>query len=198
LAKAQVLKKLDIKWTQGIALEFDEEQLRAGGSAAAIPFNRLITEIDNALRAVGRRVWLILDRLDEIVFGDEERENLVLKGLLLAFRDVCDFPNTRVKIFLRDDVYDRVTSVGHFPALTHVRNKADHNEETLRQVLGDQWENLLPRLQRVGFLYRRFRKGIQVWTIPFLYSFALDVTREAAFELDSNFDEEEDVESYQV
>lgn len=341
LSKARKLKNLDIKWLEGISFEFDESQLKAGGNAIAIPFNNLISRINNALGQVNKRVWLILDRLDEIVLGDEERENIVLKGLLLAFRDMCDFPNARIKIFLRDDVYNRVTAIGHFPALTHVRSKAtvpikweledlrhlvirrllanqsileylnvnasdiqssedrkriyyslfpekvdkgraaegfkwvvdritdgndiatprdllsvidtarqyqieqmerealeipehkiftedtlrksvrkvakdnletrifaeypdlrepilafsskkaDHNDETLSQILGDAWESILPRLKRVGFLFRRTRKGVQVWTIPFFYSFALDVTRGAAFELGSNDGEDE-------
>lgn len=341
LAKARALKNIEINWTKGIALEFDEAKLRAGGSASAIPFNRLINDINNALEAVGKRIWLILDRLDEIVLGDEERENLVLKGLLLAFRDVCDFRNARVKIFLRDDVYSRVTSIGHFPALTHVRSKAagpikweledllhlvvrrllinpgvlellkrqnettqstqerreiyyqlfpskvdkgrssegfkwitdriadangvatprdllsvveaarqfqieqiereslhlpgnqffteetlrksvrkvsednlstrifaeypdlrnpilsfsgskaDHNDDTLQNILGEQWEDLLLRLQRVGFLSKRTRKGIPVWTIPFFYSYALDITRGFAFDPNDDGDDDD-------
>lgn len=338
LAKARALKNLKINWKQGFELEFNETQLRAGGTVLAIPFNRIVELIDKALKDEGKRVWLILDRLDEIVLGDEERENIVLKGLLLAFRDVSDFRNARVKIFLRDDVYNRVTSIGHFPALTHVRSKssapikweledllhllirrltanesilnilnvgndeiqtaqqrrevyyklfpekvdkgraaegfkwivdritdgngvatprdllsvidaarqfqieqlerdfltlpgshiftedtlrrsvrkvakdnletrifaeypdlrqpilsfeggkADHNDDTLKEILGDPYSTLLQRLQRVGFLYRRTRKGVQVWTIPFFYSFALDVTRGAAFDLESESD----------
>ncbi len=69
--------------------------------------------------------------------------------------------------------------------------KADHNPETLKELLGEKYEALLPRLQRVGFLFRRTRKGLQVWTIPFFYSFALDVTRGAAFDLELELEEED-------
>lgn len=343
LSKAQKLKNLELKWKEGVSFEFDESKLQAGKNAISIPFNSLIGQINDALNKNNKRVWLILDRLDEVVLGDEERENIVLKGLLLAFRDMCDHKNARIKIFLRDDVYDRVTSIGHFPALTHVRSKAtapirweledlrhlvvrrllsnkpivqyldldgddaptseerkrifynlfpdkidkgrsaegfkwivdritdgngtatprdllsvidtarqyqieqlereslelpqkrlftedtlrksvrkvardnletrifaeypdlrssiqafengkaDHNDETLRAVLGSEWESITPRLQRVGFLFRRTRKGVQVWTIPFFYSFALDVTRGAAFDLDSTDEDEDDL-----
>ena len=124
LAKARALKKLEVKWTSGLSLEFNEKELKAGGSAGAIPFNELSDKIDAQLAFAKKRVWLILDRLDEIILGDEERENVVLKGLLLAYRDMSDYTNARVKVFLRDDVYDRVTSLGHFPALTHIRSKA--------------------------------------------------------------------------
>ncbi|PZV00239.1 MAG: hypothetical protein DCF32_17870 [Leptolyngbya sp.] len=344
ISKARKLKNLEIKWLEGVSFEFSEESLQAGGSAVAIPFNDLMRQINSALSQVKKRVWLILDRLDEIVLGDEERENIVLKGLLLAFRDMCDYPNARIKIFLRDDVYNRVTSIGHFPALTHVRSKAtvpirweledlrhlvilrflanhsieeylksknidaqtsdgrkniyyylfpekidkgraaegfkwivdritdgndiatprdllsvvdtarqyqieqmeresleipgerlftedtlkksvrkvakdnletrvfaeypdlrqsisafsgqkaDHNNDTLKSILGDNWEDILLRLERVGFVYSRTKKGVPVWTIPFFYSFALGITRGSAFDLGSTdlVDEDED------
>jgi hypothetical protein len=332
ISKARALRRLDLKWKEGIFFEFDEVSLMAGGSELAIPFNDLMTQIDNSLKEVGKKVWLVLDRLDEIVLGDEEKENRVLKGLLLAFREMCDYENAKIKIFLRDDVYNRVTSIGQFPALTHVRSKAtvpirweledlrhlivrrllanelikervgntdvlshtsadrkriyylffpekvdqgrsaegfkwivdritdgngistprdllsvvdtarqyqieqinrdslnlpgdqlftedtlrksvrkvakdnletrifaeypdlkdhirafenrkaDHNQESLKNILGDNWQTILERLKNVGFLYKRTRKGIDVWTVPFFYSFALDIKRGAEFD----------------
>ncbi len=315
-------------------MEFSDDILRAGGSVSAIPFNDLFQQIDAAVQSAGFRVWLILDRLDEIVLGDEDRENVVLKGLLLAYRDISDYANLRSKIFLRDDVYSRVTDTGHFPGLTHIRSrasrpikwdvedllhlvvkrlltnqaiidiiditddsvknseqrrkvfyalfpekvdkgraaegfkwicdrisdgndvatprdllsvldeartlqvtqnqredlelsgmqiftedtirksvkavaevnlqtkiyaeypdlepmikkfagsKADHNEETLVGLLGSDWERIVKRLERVGFIYRRTRSNTQMWTIPFFYSSALDIKRGAGFELE--------------
>lgn len=315
--------------------------LAAGGSSAAIPFNELMGNIDELLHASKKRVWLVLDRLDEIVLGNEERENCVLKGLLLAYRDVSDYGSAKVKIFLRDDVYDRVTSVGAFPALTHVKSKAagpirwensdllhllvrrlvenssvrsivgadagsirfatqrrdvfyrlfpaqvdkgraaetfdwivdrvrdgngvatprdlisvveaarifqledfarspsatidgaffledalrkavrkvskdnletriyaeypdlrpviekfrggkaDHNEETLSGLLGKDWAKEVEQLSRIGFLYRRNRREIEMWTIPFFFSFGLGVTRGAAFEMQGGTPDDE-------
>jgi hypothetical protein len=332
LAKARALKQLNVEWLKGLSLDFSDEALRAGGTAAAIPFNDLMNAINALLVGAGIRIWLVLDRLDEIILGDEARENIVLKGLLLAYRDYSDYTQLRVKIFIRDDVYSRVTSLGHFPALTHVRSraagpiqwsiedllhlvvrrllvnedvtdllavdpneirssedrklvfyslfpekvdkgraaegfkwifdrivdgngvatprdllsvfdearmiqveqieregielpgdqlftedtlrravrvvaeqnlstrifaeypdlvepikaftrgKADHNEETLAEILGPGYQHILLRLERVGFLYRRMRNGINMWTVPFFYSFALDIRRGAAFE----------------
>lgn len=343
MAKARALRSLEVKWTDGISLQFEESALRAGGSAAAIPFNDMMTAIDGLLQKTGRRVWLILDRLDEIVLGNEARENSVLRGLLLAYRDVSDWQNFKVKIFLRDDVYDRVTSTAGFPALTHVKSKAagpirwenadllhllvrrlvenesvsalveanaesirfpkernhvfyrlfpekvdkgraaetidwivdrirdgnyvatprdlisvvdaarvfqleefarapsgtidgplfledsirkavrkiskenletriyaeypdlrkviekfrggkaDHNEETLAKLLGDTWSDDLARLVRVGFMYRRNRSGIEMWTIPFFFSFGLEVTRGAAFEIAGSPSDEDEL-----
>lgn len=343
MAKARALKKISLEWTKGISVDFDPALLVAGDSAAAIPFNALFQRINDCLEKTGNRIWLVLDRLDEIVLSNEHLENLVLKGLLLAFRDISDYPYARVKIFLRDDVYSRVTENGHFPALTHVRSraagpikwdhedllhllvrrivenkglleylcvekeavndakeraeiyyaifprkvdkgraaegikwvvdritdgndvatprdllsvfeaaktfqlevlrknpshkgdsliqedalrravrkiakdnletrifaeypdlrpvlerfrngKADHNLETLEKTMGIISEDLLKRLQRIGFLYRRNRKGVEMWTIPFFFSYALEATRGAAFDIPPGvkLDEEDD------
>jgi len=322
-------------------MKFDPALLRAGASAAAIPFNDLLNDLDAELGQLGKRVWLLLDRLDEIVLGEETRENIVLKGLLLAFRDLSDRKNCRIKLFLRDDVYTRVTTTGHFPALTHVNSraagpiqwseeellhlvvrrleasdavreywgkkvniaspewrreffytlfpskidkgraaegfkwildritdgngvvtprdllsvidrartlqiqqmqrdnvelpgtllftedvirqsvkkvardnlqtrifaeypdlrsdirafengKADHNDETLKSILGEDWKTRLERLERIGFMYRRKRENTQMWTIPFFYTNAIDARRGAAFELADDKEEGND------
>ena len=341
IAKAKALKNLEVKWTEGVTFDFDDGLLKAGGSAVGIPFNEIIQSINDLLADEKKRVWLILDRLDEIVLGDEARENAVLRGLILAYRDLSDWQNLKVKIFLRDDVFERVTSVGGFPALTHVKSKtagpikwevqdllhllvrrlvespdvanfvgagaqaikfqgerykvfyrlfpekvdkgraadsidwiidrlrdgnrvatprdlinavdsarvfqledfnreppqsldgplfsedairrsvrkiskdnletriyaeypglrviiekfrggkADHNEVTLAALLGEEWAVALSQLLRIGFMYKRTRSGVDMWTIPFFFSFGLDVTRGAAFEMAGSNDDDD-------
>jgi len=65
-------------------------------------------------------LWLMVDRLDEVFPRRSEVERKALRGLLrttTAFRD----SRLRIKIFLRDDIFDSITDVsGGFPALTHV------------------------------------------------------------------------------
>lgn len=72
------------------------------------------------------------------------------------------------------------------------RGKADHNLSTLTEKLGAQVDELLPRLERIGVIYQRNRKGVEMWTFPFLFSYALDITRGAAFSLPSGTSDEED------
>lgn len=342
IAKARALKSLNIKWTEGIQFEFDEKLTNSNYTHLSIPFNEILLEIDGLLIKNNKKVWIVLDRLDEIIIGDPKVENLVLKGLLLAYRDLSDLSNTKIKIFLRDDVYNRVTTLGHFPALTHIRSKAtrpidwsledllhfvvrrllqnrpirdliglsssnaqvehrreifykifpakidrgkaaegfkwivdrikdgnevatprdllsvlerartiqlekierdnivplekllfdedsvrsavreiakdnletrifaeypdlrnnilrfkggkaDHNENTLKETLEDGYsKELIERLQAIGFIYQRERKGHRVWTIPFFYSFALDIKRGAAFDIGEDVDDEDE------
>ena len=342
IAKARALKKLGINWKDGIQFEFDNEALLSGHSYVVVPFNEIFSRLDRFMQAKNKRIWIVFDRLDEIIIGNEQLEAVVLKGLLFAYRDVSDLQNIGIKIFLRDDVYYRVTRLGHFPALTHIRSKAtqpirwaledllhlvvrrlvenepirelvglrnlsiapdrrrrvfytifpeqidkgraaegfkwivdrikdgndiatprdllsvfdrartsqlerierdavlppdkrlfdadpirsavklvaqenletrifaeypdlrapilqfgdgkaDHNDETLRGILGEYYNNdLVERLKSIGFIYQRERKGHKVWTIPFFYSFALDVKRGFAFDIGEDLDEGKD------
>ncbi|HET9502540.1 MAG TPA: hypothetical protein VFO93_03290 [Hymenobacter sp.] len=334
--KARHFNKVEVK-VDSLGVEFnapDNPNKAANTTTIVIPFNELFTELSSIIELYQFRIWIILDRLDEIVLGDEDRENTILKGLLLAYRDISDHKILRTKIFLRDDVYLRVTDTGHFPALSHInsrasnpiswensdllelfvkrlltnseivkivhvdnntqinsaqreeifyklfprkidrgraadgfkwicdriadgnlvvtprdllsvfaqakvfqvrqnqrdnveladsilfssetirkavkatstsnletriypeypdlkekiklfeRGKADHNESSLREILGSDWLNIIKRLERIGFIYKRSKKNTEIWTIPFFYSFALDITRGASFKLD--------------
>ena len=64
------------------------------------------------------KIWLMLDRLDEVFPHRSSIELNGLKGLLKAAYNFTD-PNLRIKIFLRDDILDYLTE-GGFTALTHV------------------------------------------------------------------------------
>lgn len=327
--KANTFSKANVNST-GIELEFSSQNKR-NEEVNTIPFNNLFSSLSSIVSNYNFRIWVILDRLDEIVLGDEHKENIILKGLLLAYRDISDYRNLRTKIFLRDDVYLRVSDTGHFPALSHInsratnpiawetddllelvikriltnlqiakmvgvdnkkqinseerkeifyklfpkkidqgraadgfkwicdrisdgnaiitprdllsvlgqarsfqirqnqrdsidlvdnllfttdsirkavkatsvsnletriypeypdlkekiklfeRGKADHNDQSLKDVLGEGWAATTKRLERIGFLYKRTKKGIDIWTIPFFYSFALEITRGSSF-----------------
>ncbi|MDO7883919.1 P-loop ATPase, Sll1717 family [Hymenobacter cheonanensis] len=331
--KARSISKADIKVDEvEIGAEFKSHNSKNHtNELIIIPFNDLYKKLSEIASKYQFRVWIILDRLDEIVLGDEDKENIILKGLLLAYRDISDYKTLRAKIFLRDDVYLRVGDTGHFPALTHInsratspiswelndllelvvkrlltnkdiakltstksnvqmnsvdrekvfyslfpkkidqgraadgfkwicdrlsdgngivtprdllsviekaksfqirqnqrdnvelpesllfttdsirkavksisnsnletriypeypdlkskiklfeRGKADHNDLALEELLGQDWLYIAKRLERIGFLYKRRKSGVDIWTIPFFYSFALEITRGSNF-----------------
>jgi hypothetical protein len=77
--------------------------------------------IKSILEKHGIRIWIMLDRLDEVFPHRSEIEMNGLKGLLKsAYNFSCE--NLRIKIFLRDDVLDFVSSDG-FTALTHITDR---------------------------------------------------------------------------
>lgn len=89
-----------------------------------IPFSELFERLDRILKAGGLRVWLLLDRLDEAFPGKPTLEARALRSLLYAFKDTLGLSQIRVKIFIRDDIYQRVTQSEGFAALTHIGDRA--------------------------------------------------------------------------
>ena len=64
----------------------------------------------------------MIDRLDD-AFPDRTPEStLILKALFYAYKDICMYDGFKMKIFIRDDIFDEITSNG-FTSLTHVASK---------------------------------------------------------------------------
>ncbi|MDD5431844.1 MAG: hypothetical protein PHO70_02525 [Candidatus Omnitrophica bacterium] len=81
-------------------------------------FKDLIVEI---LKKNNIRIWIMLDRLDEIFLHRSVTEKYGLRGLLRAAYNFSD-PFLRVKIFLREDILDYLASDG-FAAMTHIADR---------------------------------------------------------------------------
>lgn len=76
------------------------------------------------LRRQKIRIWLMIDRLDEVFPRRSIEEDHGLKGLLKTSYNLSS-PELRVKVFLRDDIIDQLAnSAGGFTALTHVMDRA--------------------------------------------------------------------------
>lgn len=95
---------------------------------------------DAALGTAGLIVWLALDRLDEAFAAHTSAlEANGLRGLLRAFNDLLGFSHIKLKIFVRDDVFQRVTLTGRpFPGLNLVGPEVDlswRTEELLDLIM---------------------------------------------------------------
>lgn len=103
-------------------------------------FPRYISEVKDSLEAIlakcNLQLWLMVDRLDEIFPRRSETETRALRGLLKCSR-IFSTGNTRVKIFLRDDIFEQITSTPEgFTALTHITaRKADSLRWSEDQIL---------------------------------------------------------------
>lgn len=65
------------------------------------------------------KVWLLLDRLD-VAFADSvELEQNALRALFRVYLDLLDFEHIKLKIFLRTDIWDRITK-GGFREASHI------------------------------------------------------------------------------
>lgn len=89
---------------------------RARGFVSA---DTLLEMADQGLASEGMKLWILLDRLD-VAFADSEAlEANALKALFRVYRDMAALSNFAVKIFLRDDIWARITDVG-FREASHI------------------------------------------------------------------------------
>lgn len=80
----------------------------------------LLTLADDAFRANGGYVaWILLDRLDVAFVENEELEQNALRALFRVYLDLLGSRNLKLKIFLRTDIWNRITKEG-FREASHI------------------------------------------------------------------------------
>jgi hypothetical protein len=65
------------------------------------------------------KLWIIIDRLDVAFLESEELETNALRALFKAYLDLSQFNEIKIKVFLRDDIWQRITSEG-FREASHI------------------------------------------------------------------------------
>lgn len=95
--------------------EPDSKQADRGAKS----IDSLLQLADSALRATQFKVWLALDRLDVAFSDSPELERNALRSLFRVYRDFASFDNLFLKIFLRNDVWRRITEQG-FSESSHI------------------------------------------------------------------------------
>lgn len=99
---------------------------------------------DEALRLLNRilenwdtTVWIVIDRLDEAFQSQPTLETPALRALLRTYLDFNEFSRMRIKLFVRKDLFGRITA-GGFVNLTHINAKKIEitwDEDDLRSLL---------------------------------------------------------------
>ncbi len=88
-------------------------------SSVPISLDALVSLANDALAQADITAWMLLDRLD-IAFADSrELEENALRALFKVYLDLRRVDNLELKIFLRDDIWRRITSVG-FREASHI------------------------------------------------------------------------------
>jgi hypothetical protein len=81
--------------------------------------NEIHDAIISVLNRADIKIWIMLDRLDEVFPRRTNLEKTALRGLLRTTRNFPT-PRIRIKLFLRDDVFDSVIGKDGFTALSHI------------------------------------------------------------------------------
>lgn len=136
-ALVQLVRRLTTPKSVGIALSFDEAglpvttpQIEFGeptdgeSERVVIRHAESLGLLNTALEEAGIYIWLILDRLDEAFTGYPATEIPALRALLRTYLDLQEFDRIRLKMFVRKDLFRKVTQAqGGFVNLTHINDR---------------------------------------------------------------------------
>ncbi len=101
-------------------LEFGDSDTGQTTKVAPAPaYDASLEVLNRSLAGVDWTVWVVLDRLDEAFQGFPRVEIPALRGLLRTFLDLQAFPNIKLKLFVRKDLFRKVIQ-GGFVNLTHI------------------------------------------------------------------------------
>lgn len=87
--------------------------------AGLISVDELLEKANTALANADKIVWLLLDRLDVAFEQSDELEHNALRALFKAYLDIEPHNHIRLKVFLRTDIWQRITD-GGFREASHI------------------------------------------------------------------------------
>jgi hypothetical protein len=88
-----------------------------------LPLDELLGFANSALSKSGFVLWILFDRLD-VAFNDTpELERNALRALFRAYNDFKAFNQLKLKLFVRDDIWERITE-GGFAEASHITKTA--------------------------------------------------------------------------
>ncbi|HVZ85315.1 MAG TPA: hypothetical protein VG893_16680 [Terracidiphilus sp.] len=96
------------------------EPSAADSRAGAISVNALFDTAEEALAETPLTVWILMDRLDVAFAESAELEANALRALFKAYLDLLGKDHIRLKIFLRTDIWRRITRDQGFREASHI------------------------------------------------------------------------------
>lgn len=121
--KESVEHTLAIEPTTGLPIVTRKTNYRAkelaDQSRTDIPLDDLIGMASKALASSGYTLWILFDRLDVAFNDNPEIERNALRALFRMYNDFKGFENIKLKVFVRDDIWERI-SEGGFAEASHI------------------------------------------------------------------------------
>lgn len=88
-------------------------------AADVVSVDLLLSEGNRALSYLGIKLWILLDRLDVAFAETSELEENALRALFRVYLDIMDLERVSPKVFLRTDIWNRITKSG-FREASHI------------------------------------------------------------------------------
>lgn len=95
------------------------EPSRQGAEGGYSSVDRLLALGDDTLAREGRSLWILLDRLDVAFIDNPQLEQNALRALFHVYIDMLGLRSLALKIFLRTDIWRRITTAG-FREASHI------------------------------------------------------------------------------
>jgi hypothetical protein len=74
--------------------------------------DELCSLLDNSLKEAEFRAWVLLDRLDVAFIDNHSLEENALRALMRVYSDIRNYDSISLKIFIREDIWKRITYAG--------------------------------------------------------------------------------------
>jgi hypothetical protein len=103
--------------------------------AGSVSLDEMLRKADEAMTETDVTIWIVLDRLDVAFARNEELETNALRALFAAYLDMKGLKRVSLKVFLRSDIWDRVTE-GKFAEGSHIDEEIiEWESQGLRQLM---------------------------------------------------------------
>lgn len=89
-----------------------------------IQIDELLDFINKKYANTSKNVWVLFDRLDVAFIDNKEIEKNALRALFRVYNDFKRYSNVSLKIFVRDDIWKRITE-GGFSEASHITKSTD-------------------------------------------------------------------------
>ena len=178
------------------------EPTEAARKVGVESIDSLFATANDALVDYGKyRVWILLDRLDVAFIESSQLEQNALRALFRVYLDLFGLERMRVKIFLRTDIWNRITHSG-FREASHITRhvtiswdrasllnlivrRALHNPSVVDYYTVSRDEILTTTASQEEFFFRMFPKQVDVGpnkpsTLDWLLSRTRDGTQQSA------------------
>jgi hypothetical protein len=124
-------------------------QVRAG----QISVDSLLSLANEALEDSDYELWLLFDRLDVAFQESFTLEANALRALFKCYLDTLEYPNIRLKIFLRNDIWRKITE-GGFREASHITRQLEisWSNSALLNLVVTRLQRNYPVLEYCGYL----------------------------------------------
>ncbi|TNI94686.1 P-loop ATPase, Sll1717 family [Aeromonas allosaccharophila] len=87
--------------------------------------NEYLMIVNDALERSGKKAWIAFDRLDVAFSESLELERNAIRALFNTYNDMKSFEQIRMKIFVRDDIWRRISGDSRFSEASHIIKESD-------------------------------------------------------------------------